>query len=310
MAIIIDQTRRVLVQGITGREGRARTRLMREYGTRVVAGCTPGKGGQSVEGIAVFNSVAEAAGHVGEIDISVIFVPAKLVRAAAIEAIGAGVKLLVLVPDRVPVWDAMGIAAEAAGHGAVFVGPNTLGVLSPGRAVLGMIGGRAASARNWFNEPVPHKTVGVVSRSGGMTSSCGYYLSRAGVGLSTLVHVGGDSVIGLPIPDVAAMFQQDPETDAIVVFGEIGGSQEERLAAMIDDGRVTKPVIAYIGGAAATEGTRFSHAGAIIEGGRGTHAGKISALTDAGATVVESFGDLPHRTLEVLSQLQPATSDP
>ena len=310
MAIIIDQTHRVLVQGITGREGRARTRLMREYGTRVVAGCTPGKGGQEVEGVAVFNSVAEAVGHVGAIDISVIFVPAKLVRAAAIEAIDAGVKLLVLVPDRVPVWDAMGIAAEAASHGAVFVGPNTLGVLSPGRAVLGMIGGRAASARDWFNEPVPHKTVGVVSRSGGMTSSCGYYLSRAGVGLSTLVHVGGDSVIGLPIPDVAAMFQQDPETDAIVVFGEIGGSQEERLAAMIDDGRVTKPVIAYIGGAAATEGTRFSHAGAIIEGGRGTHAGKISALTDAGATVVESFGDLPHRTLDVLAQLQPAASDP
>jgi len=310
MAIIIDQTHRVLVQGITGREGRARTRLMREYGTRVVAGCTPGKGGQEVEGVAVFNSVAEAVGHVGEIDISVIFVPAKLVRAAAIEAIGAGVKLLVLVPDRVPVWDAMGIAAEAASHGAVFVGPNTLGVLSPGRAVLGMIGGRAASARDWFNEPVPHKTVGVVSRSGGMTSSCGYYLSRAGVGLSTLVHVGGDSVIGLPIPDVAAMFQQDPETDAIVVFGEIGGSQEERLAAMMTQGHVTKPVIAYIGGAAATEGTRFSHAGAIIEGGRGTHAGKISALTDAGATVVESFGDLPHRTLDVLAQLQPATSDP
>ncbi len=310
MAIIIDQTRRVLVQGITGREGRARTRLMREYGTNVVAGCTPGKGGQEVEGVAVFNSVAEAAGQVGEIDISVIFVPAKLVRLAAIEAIGAGVKLLVLVPDRVPVWDAMEIATEASARGAVFIGPNTLGVLSPGRAVLGMIGGRASSARSWFSEPVPHKTVGVVSRSGGMTSSCGYYLSRAGVGLSTLVHVGGDSIIGLPIPDVAAMFQHDPETDAIVVFGEIGGSQEERLAAMMHDGRVTKPVIAYIGGAAATEGTRFSHAGAIIEGGRGTHAGKVSALTDAGAIVVESFGDLPQRTLEVLSQLQPAASDP
>ena len=308
--IIIDQTRRVLVQGITGREGRARTRLMREYGTNVVAGCTPGKGGQDVESIPVFDRVAEAVESVGRIDVSVLFVPAKLVKVAAIDAIRAGVKLLVLVPDRVPVWDAMEIAAEAATHGASFVGPNTLGVLSPGRAVLGMIGGRAESAREWFNEPIDGRTVGVVSRSGGMTSSCGYYLSRAGVGLSTLVHVGGDSVIGLAIPDVAAMFQQDPETDAIVVFGEIGGSQEERLAAMMTRGHVTKPVIAYVGGAAATEGTRFSHAGAIIEGGRGTHAGKVEALTAAGATVVESFGELPAKTLEVLTQLQPAASDP
>ena len=308
--IIIDQTRRVLVQGITGREGRARTRLMREYGTTVVAGCTPGKGGQDVESIPVFDRVAEAVQSVGRIDVSVLFVPAKLVKVAAIDAIRAGVKLLVLVPDRVPVWDAMEIAAEADAHGASFVGPNTLGGLSPGRAVLGMIGGRAESAREWFNEPIAGRTVGVVSRSGGMTSSCGYYLSRAGVGLSTLVHVGGDSVIGLAIPDVAAMFQQDPETDAIVVFGEIGGSQEERLAAMMTRGHVTKPVIAYVGGAAATEGTRFSHAGAIIEGGRGTHAGKVEALTAAGATVVESFGELPAKTLEVLTQLQPAASDP
>ncbi len=308
--IIIDQTRRVLVQGITGREGRARTRLMREYGTNVVAGCTPGKGGQDVESVPVFDRVAEAVESVGQVDVSVLFVPAKLVKVAAIDAIRAGVQLLVLVPDRVPVWDAMEIAAEADAHGASFVGPNTLGVLSPGKAVLGMIGGRAASAREWFNEPIPGKTVGVVSRSGGMTSSCGYYLSRAGVGLSTLVHVGGDSVIGLAIPDVAAMFQQDPETDAIVVFGEIGGSQEERLAAMMTQGHVTKPVIAYVGGAAATEGTRFSHAGAIIEGGRGTHAGKVAALSGAGATVVESFGELPEKTLDVLTQLQPAASDP
>ena len=310
MAIIIDETRNVLVQGITGREGRARTRLMREYGTNVVAGCTPGKGGQEVEGIRVFDRVAEATDAVGAVDVSVLFVPAALVKDAAIEAIRAGVKLLVLVPDRVPVWDAMKIAAEAAAHEASFVGPNTLGILSPGRAVLGMIGGRAASAREWFNEPIPGRTAGVVSRSGGMTSSCGYYLSRVGVGLSTLVHVGGDSIIGLTIADVAAMFQDDPETDAIVVFGEIGGSQEERLAALMREGRVTKPVIAYIGGAAATEGTRFSHAGAIIEGNRGTHAGKVTALTEAGATVVESFGDLPGKTLEVLTQLQPTASNP
>ena len=142
MAIIIDETRNVLVQGITGREGRARTRLMREYGTNVVAGCTPGKGGQEVEGVPVFHRVADAVAQVGTIDVSVLFVPAALIKDAAIEAIRAGVKLLVLVPDRVPVWDAMKIAAEAAIHDASFVGPNTLGILSPGRAVLGMIGGR------------------------------------------------------------------------------------------------------------------------------------------------------------------------
>jgi succinyl-CoA synthetase alpha subunit len=305
MAIIIDETKRVLVQGITGREGRARTRLMRDYGTNVVAGCTPGKGGQEVEGVPVYNEVAEAVEAVGGLDISVVFVPARLVKSAAIEAIEAGVSMLVLVPDRVPLWDAMAIAAAAKQHGAAFVGPNTLGVLSPGRGAIGMIGGRAESARAWFNEPIAGRTVGVISRSGGMTSSCGYYLSRAGVGVSTLVHVGGDSVVGLPIPDAAEMFQNDDQTDAIVIFGEIGGSQEERLAALIRNGRVTKPVVAYIGGAAATEGTRFSHAGAIIERGRGTHAGKVKALTEAGVTVVESFGDLPQRANEVLSQLQP-----
>jgi succinyl-CoA synthetase alpha subunit len=166
-----------------------------------------------------------------------------------------------------------------------------------------MIGGRAESARQWYNEPIPGQTAGVISRSGGMTSSCGYYLSQAGVGLSTLVHVGGDSIVGLPIPDVALLFQDDPETDVIVVFGEIGGSQEERLADHLATGRITKPVVAYIGGKAAKEGTRFSHAGAIIEGTRGTHAGKVTALRDAGATVVEGFGDLPAATVAALTSV-------
>ncbi len=306
MPILIDQTKRVLVQGITGREGRARTKLMREFGTNVVAGCTPGKGGQDVEGVPVFDKVAEAVDASGGIDISVVFVPARLVKHAAIEAIETGVKLIVLVPDRVPLWDAMRIAAVAKAHDARFIGPNTLGVISPGRGVLGMIGGRAESAKKWFNAPGSHDlgTVGVISRSGGMTSSCGYYLSRAGIDLSTLCHVGGDSVIGLPIPDIALMFEDDPETDAIVIFGEIGGSQEERLAAHMSTGRVTKPVVAYIGGKAAREGTRFSHAGAIIEGGRGTHDGKVAALREAGATVVEGFGDLPQATVDVLANLK------
>jgi succinyl-CoA synthetase alpha subunit len=303
MAILIDETKRVLVQGITGREGRARTRLMREYGTNVVAGVTPGKGGQSVLGVPVFNTPREAVNSLGEIDISVVFVPAAGVKEAAISAIESGIKLAVLVPDRVPVWDAMEIAAVAKATGAMFLGPNTLGVLSPGKGVVGMIGGRAESARQWFKPGVP-KGVGVISRSGGMASSTGYYLGQAGVRISTIVHIGGDAVIGIRLPDAALMFEQDPLTEAIVVFGEIGSSQEEELAQLIAEQKITKSVIAYIGGKAAREGTRFSHAGAIIEGGRGTHAGKVKALRQAGATVVDAFGELPDAVVQILKQMK------
>jgi len=303
MAILIDDKKRVLVQGITGREGRARTRLMREYGTNVVAGVTPGKGGQSVLGIPVFNTPREAVNSLGEIEISVVFVPAAGVKDAAISAIDAGIKLAVLVPDRVPVWDAMEIAAAARANGATFLGPNTLGVLSPGKGVVGMIGGRAESARQWFKPGVP-KGVGVVSRSGGMASSTGYYLGQAGVRISTIVHVGGDAVIGIRLPDTALMFEADSLTEAIVIFGEIGSSQEEELAQLILDRKIIKPVIAYIGGKAAREGTRFSHAGAIIEGGRGTHAGKVKALREAGATIVDAFGELPNAVVEILKRMK------
>src|SRR2546421_1343239 len=301
MAILIDETKRVLVQGITGREGQARTRLMREYGTNVVAGVTPGKGGQTVLGVPVFNTPQDAVNSLGKIDTSALFVPAAGVKDAAISAIEAGIKLTVLVPDRVPVWDAMEIAAAAKAHGAMFVGPNTLGILSPGRAVVGMIGGRAESARQWFKPGLP-TGVGIISRSGGMSASTGYYLGQAGVKISTIVHIGGDAVLGLRIPDVALMFQNDPKTDAIVVFGEIGSSQEEELADLITLKRITKPVLAYIGGKAAKAGTRFSHAGAIIEGNKGTHAGKVKALRDAGAFVVDAFGELPAATVQVLKQ--------
>lgn len=302
MAILIDESKRVLVQGITGREGRARTRLMREYGTNVVAGVTPGKAGQSVLGVPVFNTPQEAMNALGKIDMSVVFVPAAGVKEAAISAIDAGIKLTVLVPDRVPVWDAMEIAAAAKANGAMFLGPNTLGALSPGRAVVGMIGGRAESARQWF-KPARPKGVGVISRSGGMATSTGYYLGEAGVRLSTIVHIGGDAVLGIRIPDAALMFEADPLTEAIVIFGEIGSSQEEELAELLHHGKITKPVIAYIGGKAAREGTRFSHAGAIIEGRRGTHAGKVKALREAGATVVDAFGELPNAVTEILKQL-------
>src|SRR5215469_13511116 len=301
MAILIDEKKRVLVQGITGREGQARTRLMREYGTNVVGGVTPGKGGQNVLGVPVFNTPQEAVNSLGNIDVSVVFVPAAGVKEAAISAIEAGIKLAVLVPDRVPVWDAMEIAAAAKSNDAMFLGPNTLGALSPGKAVVGMIGGRAESARQWFKPGVP-KGVGVISRSGGMASSTGYYLGQAGVRISTIVHIGGDAVIGIRLPDAALMFEADPLTEAIVIFGEIGSSQEEELAQLIVERTITKPVMAYIGGKAAREGTRFSHAGAIIEGGRGTHAGKVKALREAGAIVVDAFGELPDAVVTILKQ--------
>jgi succinyl-CoA synthetase alpha subunit len=299
MAILIDHSKRVLVQGITGREGRTRTRLMRSYGTQVVAGVTPGKGGEVVEGVPVFDSAFAAWGQVGPIDVSVLFIPAPLVKSAALEAMAAGIRLLVIVPDRVPVYDVLEIADAAQRCGASFVGPNTLGVLSPDQGVLGMMGGRAASAREWFF-PGP---VGVTSRSGGITASMAYYLAQAGIGASTLVHVGGDPIVGLPHPAVMQLFEADPATRVIVMFGEIGTSQEEQVANLIEQGAITKPVIAYIGGKGATAGTRFSHAGAIIEGGRGTYEGKVARLCAVGATVVDSFADIPRVTRRILDEM-------
>ncbi len=301
MAILINESSRVIVQGITGREGQARTRLMLDYGTNVIGGVTPGKGGTEVFGLPVFCSCAEATAALGTIDISVLFVPAAGIKDAALDAIRAGVKLIVVVADRVPVWDAMEIAHAAKAHNARFVGPNTLGIASPGKAVVGMIGGRAESAREWFKPPLPGGTgVGIISRSGGMSSSTAYYLGQAGVRISSIVHIGGDAVLGLRIPEVAKMFQDDPATDAIVVFGEIGGTQEEELADLIASKQITKPVAAYIGGKAATAGTRFSHAGAIIEGNTGTHAGKVAALRTAGAVVADAFGELPAVVVQML----------
>ncbi|HQE99175.1 MAG TPA: CoA-binding protein [Anaerolineae bacterium] len=299
MAILIDQNKRVLVQGITGREGMARAKLMTEYGTQVVAGVTPGRGGERVEGVPVYDTVLEAWEQVGPLDVSVLFIPAPLVKSAALEAIDAGVKLLVIVPDRVPIYDVLSIAARAQAVGARFIGPNTLGVLSPGKAVLGMMGGRASAAKSWFI-PGP---VGISSRSGGITSSMAYYLAREGIGATTLVHVGGDAVVGMPHPEVLLEFERDPETQVVVMFGEIGTSQEERAADLIEAGAFTKPLIACIGGKAARQGTRFSHAGAIVEGGRGTYEGKVERLQEVGATVVDSFMDLPAATKAVLAKM-------
>jgi succinyl-CoA synthetase alpha subunit len=299
MSILIDQHKTVIVQGITGREGMTRTKLMLDYGTRVLGGVTPGRGGQEVHGLPVFDTVQEAVDNLGTINVSVIFVPAPLVKDAALEAFDADVKLAVLVPDRVPIYDVLEVHYYAKMKGAYFVGPNTLGLLSPGKAVLGMMGGRAKSAQAWFK---PGK-VGVTSRSGGMTSSLAYYLSQANIGLSTIIHVGGDALVGMPHPEVIKQFQDDPDTDVIVMFGEIGTSQEETVADLMEQGKITKPVVAYVGGRAAQKGTRFSHAGAIIEGNRGTYEGKVKALREAGAHVVDAFQDIPKVTLEVLKKL-------
>ena len=300
MSILVDETKRVLIQGITGREGMTRAKLMIGYGTKVVAGCTPGKGGVDVEGVPVFDNVEEAIEKVGKVDISVIFVPAPLVKDAAIEAIEAGIKLLVIVPDRVPIYDVLEFSELAKQKGAQFVGPNTLGVLSPGKAVVGMIGGRSETAKKWF-KPGP---VGVTSRSGGITSSIAYYLNQSGIGQTTIIHVGGDSVVGLPHPEVVKLFEEDEETKLVVIFGEIGGSQEEQVADMIERGEFTKPLVAFIGGKAAKSGTRFSHAGAIIEGNRGTWEGKVKRLKEVGTHIVDNFDDIPKVTKEVLSIIQ------
>jgi len=296
MSILVNESTRVAVQGITGREGMARTKLMMEYGTNVVAGVTPARGNQTILGVPVFDTVLEAVEKFGQMDAAVIFVPAPLVKNAALEAIDAGIKLLVLVPDRVPIYDVLEIEHAAQKVGARYVGPNTLGLLSVDKGVLGMMGGRAASAKAWFKKG----PVGVTSRSGGITSSIAYYLSKSGIGLSTIVHVGGDVIVGTPHPDVAQLFQDDPDTKAVVMFGEIGGSQEERVADLIEKGLFTKPLIAYIGGAAAKSGTRFSHAGAIVEGNRGTHESKVKRLKGVGAHIVDRFDDIPKVAAEVL----------
>jgi succinyl-CoA synthetase alpha subunit len=296
MSILVDDKSKVLVQGITGREGMIRTQLMKEYGTQVVAGVTPGKGGGSIQGVPVFDSVEEAWEKTGEIDISVVFVPASLVKNAALEAVDAGVKLVVIVPDRVPIHDVLEISRFAESKGARFVGPNTLGLVSPGKAVLGMIGGRAERAREWFRPG----NIGVSSRSGGMTSAISYYLTRAGLGQSTIIHVGGDVVVGLSHPEVMELFEQDEQTEMAVMFGEIGTSQEERVADLIEAGNFTKPLIAYIGGKAAKPGTRFSHAGAIVEGTKGSYPSKVARLKEVGVHVVDAIADIPLKAVELL----------
>lgn len=283
MAILVDENTRVLVQGITGREGSARTRFMLDYGTKVLCGVAPGRGGGEVWGTPVYNTVKEAVGAHGQIDASVAFVPAPQVKQAVVEAIEAGVKFIVVPAERVPLHDSLEMIALARRKGARILGPGSLGLLSGGRSVMGWLGGTEEFAREIF-QPGP---VGVASRSGGQTSTVVWSLMRAGIGITTAMHVGAEPIVGLSFAELLSLFEEDRETKAVVLFGEIGTVAEEEAAEVVKEGGFTKPLVAYIAGRSLPSGMRFSHASAIIERGRGTANSKVKALESVGAYVAE-----------------------
>ncbi len=256
---------------------------MQRYGTRVVAGVTPGRGGSEVGTIPVYDTVEEAIGKHGPIDASVAFVPGPAARDAVLEAVESGVKLMVLPAERVPLHDILDMVACARRMGVRIVGPGSIGIMSPGKAVAGWLGGSAERAREVF---VPG-SIGVLSRSGGQSGTVPWALKLAGFGISTALHIGTEPVVGQSFGDLLPLFQEDDQTEAVTMFGEIGGSCEEEAAAEMKEGRYKKPLVAYIAGAWAPAGMRFSHAGSIIEGKRGTAEAKIQALREAGAHVVD-----------------------
>lgn len=272
MSILINQNTRLIVQGITGRDGAFHARAMKEYGTRVVGGVTPGKGGQAVDGIPVFNSVEEAVKTTGA-DASIVFVPAGFAGDAMLEAVFAGIKLVVCVTEGVPTFDAIRAIAIAHQRGVQIIGPNCPGAISPGKAKVGIMPSSAFKPG----------CVGVVSRSGTLTYEIA--ANTGEFGQSTVVGIGGDPVIGTNFIDCLKMFQDDPETRAIVIVGEIGGSDEERAAQFVKE-YVTKPVFGFIAGQTAPPDKRMGHAGAIISAGSGTAAEKIKAFQAAGIEVI------------------------
>jgi succinyl-CoA synthetase alpha subunit len=302
MAILIDESTQVLVQGITGREAQIRVRLMKEYGTKVVAGVTPGRGGRMVEDVPVYNTVQEAQEHHPSISVSSIFVPASAAKTAAFEAIDAGIGLITLHPERVPQQDMLEVIAYARGGNTRVIGPNTIGLVSPGKSLVGMIGARADLAREFF-KPGP---VGVVSRSGGNTTTLAYYLNKVGLGQTTAVGMGGDAFVGTTLIDVLTLFEEDDETEMVAFFGEVGTSVEEDAAEFITQGGFTKPFVGYVSGRYARPGVRFGHAGAIVSRGRGTAQGKVAALREAGAYMVDHFGEIGEVAKKVLSEYRGA----
>ncbi|MFX0198165.1 MAG: CoA-binding protein [Candidatus Hodarchaeota archaeon] len=288
MAILIDEQASVLIQGITGRFGSFVARLMRDYGTNVVAGVTPGRGGQDVWGIPVYNTVEEAWNTRGPFDVSLIVVPGPVVKAAALEAIDAGIKLIHMEVERVPLHDTLEVLAQARKAGIRIIGPGSGGIISPGKAVIGFIGAAEEISKVAFK---PGR-VGVISRSGGQTSTLCYVICQAGLGISTAINLGSETVLGTTPAELLLLFQEDDETDAVAYFGEIGTVMEEEAAEIINEGKFTKPFVAYIAGRGLTAGVRFSHASAIIEGGRGTAESKVKALQEVGAYVVDKPEDI------------------
>jgi succinyl-CoA synthetase alpha subunit len=273
MAIIVDQSTRLVVQGLTGSEGRFHGLRNRSHGTNVVAGVTPGKGGQDVEGIPVFDTVVEAVAETGA-NTSLVFVPARFAADAVYEAVDAGIQTVVCITEHIPVHDTLKLRAYVRARGVTMIGPNCPGALSPGKANVGIIPAEVFAAGS----------VGLVSRSGTLTYQIGNELAQLGIGNSTIVGIGGDPVIGSTFVDLLDRFEADPETELIVLVGEIGGDEEEKAARHVADHMKT-PVLAYIAGFSAPPGKTMGHAGAIISGTSGTAQAKKAALEAVGITV-------------------------
>ena len=281
MSILINKDTKVIVQGITGRDGSFHAAKMKEYGTQVVGGTSPGKGGQEVDGIPVFNTVKDAVAATGA-NTSIIFVPAPFAKDAMLEAIDSGIQLVVCITEGVPVLDAVEAQRYARIKGVKVIGPNCPGLISPEKSMVGIM------PANIFKKG----HTGVISRSGTLTYEVVYDLVQGGLGISTAVGVGGDPVVGLYFEDLLQMFQDDPDTDSIAMIGEIGGDAEDRAPQFIK-AHVTKPVAVFISGRQAPPGKQMGHAGAIISGGSGSAEGKIKALEAVGVPVAKETNELP-----------------
>lgn len=283
MGILLSRNTRVIVQGVTGKEGSFHTKLMLEYGTRIIAGTSPGKKGQTVHGVPVYNTVGEIVRDHGEVDASIIFVPAKFAPDAVYEAIDNGVKLVVVITEGIPLHDELEFVNYARRKGVIIVGPNTPGLITPGEAKLGIMPSHVFAPGG----------VGIVSRSGTLTYEVARELAKHGLGVSTVIGLGGDPVTGLDFIEVYDMFSNDPLTKAVVLIGEIGGDAEERFSKYYASLRVKKPVVAYIAGRTAPPGKRMGHAGAIISMGIGDYPSKRRALEEAGIPVAETPSQIP-----------------
>ena len=298
MSILIDQNTKVLVQGVTGKEGARATSQMIAYKTKVVAGVTPGKGGQEVEGVPVFDTVEEALAKFPEINTSFTAVPKQGAKDAILEAITHNIPLINVLTEHIPISDTTYVVAAAKAAGVRIVGPSSIGIISPGKAKLGSIGGDDP------NFSFSKGDIGVISKSGGMASEVSFILKQAGFGQSTVVGIGGDMIIGSTFTDLMVEFEKDDQTKAIVLFSEVGGTYEEEAAELIKKGDFNKPLVAFISGIFAEmmpAGTALGHAGAIIEGGKGRRANKIKALEGAGVKIAQVPDDLPRLLKTVLN---------